>query len=243
MLNLSIKKLKIFNDDKTIVDLTSKIKQTISIGSSLALVGQSGSGKSLSLRTILNLLPSNLESDFLYKSNFDLNFQNIAFIPQNPFTSLSPMTKIGKQFFDINNQLLPKDKIIELLKMVELDELFYSRFPLELSGGQLQRVVIAIALSNTPKLILLDEPTTALDKNTKEMILTLLKKLQDKLGFIFIFISHDIDSVKTICKNIAIMNCGAIVEYGDTKAVLKNPQNDYTKLLIKSNFHNREYRV
>jgi len=243
MYHLSIETLKIFNDDKIIVDLNSKIGQSILIDSSLALVGQSGSGKSLSLKTILNLLPTNLQSEFLYKSNFDLNFQNIAFIPQNPFTSLSPMTKIGKQFFDTNNKVLSKEKTIELLKMVDLDESFYSRFPLELSGGQLQRVVISIALSLDPKLILLDEPTTALDKNTKEMILDLLKKLQEKLQFIYIFISHDIDSVESICKDIAIMNNGCIVEYGDTKSILKNPQNDYTKLLMKSNFNNREYRV
>jgi len=111
------------------------------------------------------------------------------------------------------------------------------------SGGQLQRVVIAIALSTNPKLLLLDEPTTALDDSSKKNILDLILKLQKELEFIFIFVSHDIESIKNICKDIAIIKDGAICDYGETKKILSNPAHPYTDELISSNFENRKFRV
>jgi len=130
---VDIKKLQISVDNKKLVDIS------LLINSSTALIGQSGSGKSLTLKSILNLLPSNLDLVFDVESDFKLNNSNIGFIPQNPFTSLSPMTKIKKQFF------CTQEKILELLKLVGLETFVLERFPSELSGGQLQRVVIAIA--------------------------------------------------------------------------------------------------
>jgi peptide/nickel transport system ATP-binding protein len=235
---LSINKL-IINDinDKKLVDLFNQTGEPLNIQSSLALVGQSGSGKSLTLKTILNMLPSNLSKSFEYKSDFELSLENTSFIPQNPFTSLSPMTKIKKQFF------AEEEKIDELLKLVELDTELKNRFPVQLSGGQLQRIIIAIALSKNPKLLLLDEPTTALDEKSKTTIIDLLKKLQEKMGFLMVFVSHDIDSIENICKDIAILKNGTIVERGELKKVLKDPKDEYTKKLISSSFSQRDFRI
>jgi len=237
MSQLIIKHLSLTYKNNTLVDLIQNNTEPIVINNALALVGQSGSGKSLTLKTLLDMVPQDFEVDFQYESDFELNFQNIGFIPQNPFTSLSPMTKIAKQFF------CDTEKIDDLLTMVQLDLKFKNKFPMQLSGGQLQRVVIAIALSKNPKLLLLDEPTTALDKKSKQSILQIIKKLQKKLDFIIIFVSHDIESIEDICENIIILKKGIICEKGKTKDVLSNPNNTYTKELILSNFKNREFRV
>lgn len=130
----------------------------------------------------------------------------------------------------------------ELLQNVGLENWVLNRFPSQLSGGQLQRVVIAIALSNNPKLLLLDEPTTALDDRSKEIILQLLKKLQEKFNFLTLYVTHDIDSIKDICENIVIIKDGVVIEEGLTKEVLTNSQNSYTKKLIQSVFKNKKFR-
>ena len=227
---LNIKKLHIFDNKKKLVDIS------INVTNSTALIGQSGSGKSLTLKSILKLLPSNLRSEYIVDSDFEDSRQNIGFVPQNPFTSLSPMTKIQKQFFCTN------EKKIELLHLVGLESWVLNRFPAQLSGGQLQRVVIAIALSTNPKLLLLDEPTTALDNKSKKTILELLEQLQQKLDILLLFVTHDIHSIKEICQNIVIIKDGLIVEKGETKKILENPNNNYTKELLESTFENKEFR-
>jgi peptide/nickel transport system ATP-binding protein len=235
MPSLLIENLIIKDNDKTLVNLLNA-NETLKVDSSLPLIGQSGSGKSLTLKTILNMLPSNLNFSIDYKSDFDLSYKNIGFIPQNPFTSLSPMTKIYKNFFD-------KKQIDKLLELVDIDINLKYKFPSQLSGGQLQRIIIAIALGSNPKLLLLDEPTTALDIKSKQNILDLIKNLQKKLNFIIIFVSHDIESIKNLCTNIAILKNGMICEMGKTDDILNNPVNSYTKQLINSNFKNREFRI
>ncbi len=227
---INIKKLKIENKNNILLDISFKFTK------SCALIGQSGSGKSLSLKAILDLLPSTLLLEKEILCDFELKREDIGLIPQNPFTSLSPMTKIKNQFFCEN-----KTKE-EVLKLVGLDTYILNRFPLELSGGQLQRVVIAIILSKKPKLLLLDEPTTSLDNTSKNTILSLIKDLQKTLNLLILFVTHDINSITDICEDIVIIKNGKIIEEGKTKEVFKNPKNTYTKELIKSNFSNKEFR-
>ncbi len=206
------------------------------IADSTALIGESGSGKSITIKAFLNMLPSNLELHIDYKSDFELNSQTIGYVPQNPFTSLSPLTKIKKQFSTSANRQK------ELLKLVNLESDTLDKYPMELSGGQLQRVVIALSLENDPKILLLDEPTTALDTNNKQMILQLLKDLQNELHFKMLFVTHDIDSIKNICNDVVILKNGKICEYGTIDEILTDPKTHYTRNLINASFTNKEFR-
>ncbi len=237
MPKLLIKNLIIKSEGDTLVNLFNIKQHTFELTSTLALVGQSGSGKSLTLKTILQLLPKNLKYTFDYTSDFELNSSNIGFIPQNPFTSLSPLTKITKQFF------CDKKKKIDMIQLVGLEQDILDRFPSQLSGGQLQRIVIAIALSTKPKLLLLDEPTTALDTKSKTIILNLLSTLQKDMNILMLYVTHDISSIKELCKDIIILKNGNIVEMGLVNEVLENPKENYTKQLILSSFNNRKFRV
>ena len=230
MLYLNINQLKIDTKESQLVNLS------FDISSSTALIGESGSGKSLTLKAILNLLPPKLNVVKKFDSNFDLNYDTIGFIPQNPFTSLSTMTKVKDQFF------CSKEKIVEVLKLVNLDETVLNKFPNQLSGGQIQRVVIAIALSRNIKLLLLDEPTTALDNENKENIINLISKLQKELNILTLFVTHDIESIKDLCENIVVLNKGEIVEQGLTKNILESAKNEYTQKLIDSTFKNKNFR-
>lgn len=230
MYEINIKKLKIFFNNKILVDISLKLNN------STALIGQSGSGKTLTLKTILNLLPSTFKTKYIIESNFSLDSNSIGFIPQNPFTSLSPMTKIKDQFF-CNQEIKEK-----ALKEVFLDKKILNKFPAQLSGGQIQRIVIAMALTKDIKLLLLDEPTTALDENNKKNILKLIKNLQKKLNILILFVTHDIDSIIDICENVVIIKDGKVVEEGLTKDIINNPQRTYTKTLINSNFKNKTFR-
>ena len=229
---MNISKLQIMIDEKKLVDIS------FHISSSLALVGQSGSGKSLSIKALLGMLPQGMELELEHDSGFELIAgETLAFVPQNPFTALSPLTKIKKQFF------VPLEKIELLFAQVGLDISLLERFPPELSGGQLQRVVIAMALSHEPKLLLLDEPTTALDPQMRETILALLKSLQNEFGFKMLFVTHDINSAKILCEDICVIKNGAVIESGKLQSVIKNPKSEYTKTLIDANFANRKFRV
>lgn len=230
MLNIDIKKLEIKSKENTLVDIS------FNISSSTALIGQSGSGKSLTLKALLNLLPQNLDLKKDINSSFELNSNNIGFIPQNPFTSLSPMTKINKQFF------CSDEKKEEVLKLVDLDIWVLDKFPSELSGGQIQRVIIAIVLSKNIKFLLLDEPTTALDVENRDNITQLIKNLSIKLNILILYVTHDIDSIKDICEKIIIIKDGYILEEGLTKDILSKPKEEYTKVLIDSTFQNKEFR-
>ena len=227
---LKINKLKISSPQKQLVDISFDIKD------SSALIGESGSGKSLTLKALLNLLPSTLNVDKDINSTFELNYDTIGFIPQNPFTSLSMMTKIKDQFFCSN------EKKEEVLKLVDLDISLLNKFPSQLSGGQIQRIVIAIALSRNIKLLLLDEPTTALDEENKTNIINLINDLKNRLNILILFVTHDIESIKDICNEIIILKDGQIIEKGFTRDILSSPKEDYTKKLINSTFKNKNFR-
>lgn len=229
---MKIKRLHIEHQNKTLVDISFEVKK------SLALVGQSGSGKSLTLKALLNMLPDSMDLDLDIESSFELiNGDTLAFVPQNPFTALSPLTKIYKQFFSSD------EKMRELFSQVGLEYELSKRFPPELSGGQLQRVIIAIALSSYPKLLLLDEPTTALDPTNRKLIIELLKSLQEKMGFKMLFVTHDMHSAESLCEDICVIKNGEVVESGNLSNIIKEPKQEYTRILITSNFSNREFRV
>jgi len=229
---MKISKLKIMINKDVLVNIA------FDIASSLALVGQSGSGKSLTLKALLGMLPSEMSLDLECSSDFELIAgKSVAFIPQNPFTALSPLTKIYKQFF------VSESRVKELFLSVGLENDLLYRFAPELSGGQLQRVIIAMALSNKPKLLLLDEPTTALDPSTREVIINLLNDLQKKENFKMLFVTHDISSAKALCQNICVIKEGKVIEYGLMSDVMNNPKEEYTKILIQANFANREFRA
>lgn len=227
---IDIKELKISFNNKSLVDIAFTIK------SSTALIGESGSGKSLTLKAILNLLSSSLEVKKNISSDFELSFDTIGFIPQNPFTSLSSMTKIKNQIF------CSEKKKEEVFKLLDLPLEILEKYPSQISGGQTQRVVIAIALSRDIKLLLLDEPTTALDFENKTNIINILNDLKDKLNINILFVTHDIESIKDICDDIVIIKNGYVVEFGKTQEVLNNPQNEYTKKLLNSSFKNKKFR-
>ncbi len=223
---IKIENLKIFNQNSVLVDISLEIEE------SLALIGESGSGKSLTLKALLNLLPKNLSMQ-LKAENLP---KEICIVVQNPFTALSPLTKISNHFE------IDKKEQERLMRLVNLNPYLLNRFPNELSGGQLQRVVIALALSVKPKLLLLDEPTTALDSDTKIEILNMIYNLKKEFGFKILYVTHDIESSKYLCNNIAILKNGKIIEKGNINDVLKNPKEAYTKNLIQSNFKNRGFR-
>jgi len=229
---MKIEKLRIEYQNSTLVDIAFDIDQ------SLALVGQSGSGKSLSLKALLGMLPENMQMELEVDAPFRLiNGETLAFVPQNPFTALSPLTKIYKQFF------ASEDTMRELFEQVGLEFELAERFPPELSGGQLQRVIIAMALSSHPKLLLLDEPTTALDPHNREVMIDLLTTLQKTMGFKMLFVTHDMKSAGALCEDICVIKNGEVVETGSLKEVLSEPKEEYTRVLISSNFSNREFRV
>lgn len=227
---IDIKKIKISYENISLVDISFKIN------SSLALVGESGSGKSLTLKALLNMLPTNLRVEKEIEYEFELDSNTIGFIPQNPFLSLSTMTKIKDQMF------CEFSKVEEVFKLLNLSLDILEKYPSQISGGQVQRVVIAIAISRDIKLLLLDEPTTALDFENKTNIINIVNSLKEQLGIKILFVTHDIATIENICDDIIILKNGKIIESGTTKEILENPQTAYTKLLISSSFKNKEFR-
>tara|TARA_A100001011_G_scaffold255044_1_gene263331 strand:+ start:1271 stop:2857 length:1587 start_codon:yes stop_codon:yes gene_type:complete len=233
--------------------LVSNVNFNISRGEFVALIGESGSGKSLSALSTVGLLPSAIKASGKGKwldLTYDLADHNslkmfrgkeIGFIFQEPLVSLNPLHTIGKQIGEcitthtsISNVDL-KDKVIALLKDVKLDdpERRFNHYPHQLSGGQRQRVMIAMALSNNPKLLIADEPTTALDVTIQKEILDLLHSLRASYDLSILFITHNLKIVKNLADRLYIMKDGKIIESGKTKVIFKRPTHIYTKDLIE----------
>jgi peptide/nickel transport system ATP-binding protein len=228
---IAIDRLKITHNDKVLVDISFEIRR------SLALVGQSGSGKSLTLKALLGMSDTSLNVLLEKQCDFEWTLgKSVALVPQNPFTALSPLTRIKDQMF------LPKERSLELFSLLGLDAVLLERFPPELSGGQLQRVVVAIALGSYPKLLLLDEPTTALDPASKEVMITLLKTLQDKMGFKMLFVTHDMGVASALCEDICVIREGRMIEQGVIEEVTRSPKESYTQALIDAEFKTRGFR-
>ena len=239
-------------------DLESKIIKNISfhINSEeiTAIVGESGSGKSISSLALMGLLPKSIskitsgsilfEGKDLVKLS-DKEFQDIrgneiAMIFQEPMSSLNPSMRCGRQVEEILKQHLNlsgpeiRSEVLELFEKVKLPnpKRIFKAYPHEISGGQKQRVMIAMAIACQPKLLIADEPTTALDVTVQKEILTLLKSIQEETKMSILFISHDLSLVSELADNVLVMYKGEIVEQGSTNTIFNRPKHNYTKALI-----------
>lgn len=231
-------------------------------GRTLGIVGESGSGKSVSNLAVMQLLDrrkSHIKSDCILLEDKDISKLNdnemseirgkkIAMIFQEPMTSLNPVYKCGFQVMEAidcqkskdkrqkkkDEMRESKEKVLDLFNKVKLPnpEIIFEKYPHELSGGQKQRVMIAMALVSNPKVLIADEPTTALDVTVQKEILKLLKELQRENGMGMIFITHDLGVISEIADDVIVMNKGEIVERGSARDILDNPQHPYTKGLI-----------
>jgi peptide/nickel transport system ATP-binding protein len=225
-----------------------KVDIEVPKGSTVAVVGESGSGKSTTARVITGLLPQTagtvvFDGIELPKALADRTKEQkrrIQMIYQMADTAMNPRQTvrdiIGRPLeFYLDMQGLEKaNRVLELLEMIELEGSFLERLPSELSGGQKQRICIARALAAAPDFIICDEVTSALDQIVQEGILTLLLRLQKELGLTYLFITHDISTVKAIADQVGVMNQGLVVEQGSKTAVFKPPFPDYTELLLSS---------
>lgn len=221
----------------------------------LAIVGESGSGKSLSTLAILGLLPKVAivqKGEVSYNKQNLLNYteaqfrkirgKEISMIFQEPMSSLNPSMRCGKQVQEILlqhfkiNKKKAKQECLELFEKVRLPDpkAIFNAYPHQISGGQKQRVMIAMAIACKPKILIADEPTTALDVTVQKEILLLLKKIQEETGMSIIFISHDLALVSEISNRVAVMYQGKIVEQNSVEKLFKNPQETYTKALLAS---------
>ncbi len=255
---LSINNLSVqFLQDGQWTHAVNQVSIDIQKGSFTALVGESGSGKSVTALSILNLLSNaaRVKCSILFSpgaekpvelsrlSQKEINAirgNSIAMIFQEPMTSLNPLFSCGYQVMEVIrrhqkcSRKTARKKTIELFKQVELPDptAMYHRYPHQVSGGQKQRVMIAMAISCNPSLLIADEPTTALDVSVQQHILALLKKLQMEYGMSVLLISHDLGLVADTADDIYVMYKGEIVENGNARNVLNNPQHPYTKGLL-----------
>lgn len=221
---------------------------------SLGIVGESGSGKSTLALAVLRLLPPNIakvtgsafygEHDLIstdIKTLNGLRWKEIAIVFQKSMNSLSPVHKISNQMISIYRVHEPnadlahiKERIFELFDLVNLPDRVYNLYPHELSGGMMQRVSIAVSLMHNPKVLIMDEATTALDVVTQGQILKEIIALESKLALSRVMITHDISVVASTCNRIAVMYAGALMELGQVKDVLVEPQHPYTRALKRS---------
>jgi peptide/nickel transport system ATP-binding protein len=254
---LSVENLTIsFKREKEFIPVVHQLTYELYENEILGIVGESGSGKSVSSMAIMGLLPSSISKiangSIVFEGKdisllLDQEFQKIrgneiAMIFQEPMSSLNPSMKCGMQvaeILEIHTSLSKKEiknQVISLFEKVKLpnpEELF-SKYPHQISGGQKQRVMIAMAIACKPKILIADEPTTALDVTVQKEIIQLLKELQRETKMSILFISHDLSLVSEIANRVLVMYKGQIVEQGIAKEIFENPQHNYTKALIAS---------
>ncbi|MBE7637089.1 ATP-binding cassette domain-containing protein [Sneathiella sp. P13V-1] len=252
-----------FNTFDGVYHALDGVNLNVKRGESLGIVGETGCGKSVTVRNILRLLPTPpaevISGEILYEGQDLLKVtteemqrirgSEIAMIFQDPMTYLNPVFTIGTQMVDVilaHQRHLPKERrksrkqalqhAINMLEKVHLPnpDQQVKRYPHELSGGMRQRVLIAMALSGQPKLLIADEPTTALDVTIQAQILDLIAELVDELGLSVILITHDLGVVAKICDTVAVMYAGQVVEYGTVDDIFCKPKHPYTKGLLHS---------
>lgn len=253
---LEIKNLHVsFNTYNGKVQAVRGVNIALKKGETLAIVGESGSGKSVTVRSVMQLLANNTNydqgeiffegEDLLLKSDKEMQAirgQKIAMIFQDPMTSLNPVMKIGDQIAESIRLHQKKSRkeayklASELLELVGIENPAQrmKQYPFQFSGGQRQRIVIAIALACEPKILIADEPSTALDVTIQAQILELFKKIQKELEMSIIFITHDLGVVANVADRVAVMYAGKIVEIGQLVDVFYNPRHPYTWGLISS---------
>ena len=254
---LEVKDLKtsFFMEDGE-VKAVDGISFAVEKGKSLGVVGESGSGKSVTSLSILHLLEGTMGKihggeirfmgeNLLAKPRSEMmriRGNHISMIFQEPMTSLNPTITCGEQIAEVIrlHQKLDRRtawaKAVEMLDLVGIPspEKLAKKYPFELSGGMRQRVMIAIALSCTPELLIADEPTTALDVTIQAQILDLIKSLQQQLGTALVLITHDLGVVAEMCDHVAVMYCGKVVEYADIQSLFQDPKHPYTMGLLTS---------
>ena len=245
-----------FKYDGKFMPQTRDVNFNIRRGEIFGLVGESGSGKSVTSKVLLQLLPPTgskiLSGECIFEGEDILKIkrkemtrirgQKISMIFQEPMTSLNPVFTCGDQIMEaiMMHQKLDKkaarEKAIEMMAMVgiPLPEVRVDNYPHEMSGGMRQRVMIAMALSCNPSLLIADEPTTALDPTIQAQIMELLKKLQQETGISVLYISHDLGVIAEICDRVAVMYAGTIMEIADVRDIFKNPWHPYTIGLLNS---------
>jgi len=254
---LTVRNLSVsFTTNDGIVDAVKDISFDLHAGETLAIVGESGSGKSVSTNALMSLLPHNAivhpqsNIDFEGESILDktdkqmqsIRGDRIGMIFQEPMTSLNPYLRVGTQVTEAVichrkvSSSEAKSRVLALFELVHLPEPVkaLNKFPHEFSGGQLQRIMIAMALINKPDILIADEPTTALDVTVQAEVLDLIKEIQAEMGMAILFITHDLGVVKHLADRVLVMCQGEMMEEGLTKAIFNDPQHQYTKMLISS---------
>jgi oligopeptide/dipeptide ABC transporter ATP-binding protein len=238
----------VFGTPRAFVKAVDGVSFCVEAGKTLALVGESGCGKSTVSRLVLRLIEPDAGHirfdgrDLLRLDAGELRaFRRSAqIIFQDPYASLNPRMTVSQILTEplALHDLLPparrRERVEELLRLVGLEPRFARRYSHEFSGGQRQRIAIARALAVEPKLIICDEPVSALDVSIRSQILNLLRDLQDRLGLAYIFVSHDLAVVKHIADRVAVMNLGEIVETADTAALFASPRHPYSRALLSA---------
>lgn len=252
---LEVKNLKVsFKTADGIVRAVNDISFNLNEGQTLGIVGESGSGKSQSVFALLGLLAKNsiVEGSVLFEGKEILNLQakeinhlrskKMSIIFQDSMTSLNPYMKLGEQLTEVltvHKNMSYQNAFIESVRMLDAVKIPEAKkrmqmYPHELSGGMRQRIMIAMALLCKPKLLIADEPTTALDVTVQAQIMTLLKELQKELGMAIILITHDLGVVAGSCDNVLVMYAGRVMEYTNTEDVFYHPTHPYTLGLMKT---------
>jgi ABC-type dipeptide/oligopeptide/nickel transport system ATPase component len=234
-------------------EIVHGVSFTLTPGSAVGIVGESGSGKTLTCRAALGILPAHFEitggsveidgndiADLSPARWTDLRGATISAVFQDPASYLNPSIRVGAQIAEVLRvktglkRRAAHRRAIELLEAVQLrdPELVHGQYPHELSGGMLQRVLIAVAIAADPRILIADEATTALDVTVQAEILDLLADLRERTGLALVVVSHDLAVVAQLCDEVLVMRRGEVVEQGPTRDVLHHPRHEYTRLLI-----------